>query len=40
MTTLREAPWWQESFSGPWLQLALQELQPWLPAALAQYLSA
>lgn len=40
MTTLREAPWWQDSISGPWLRLALRELQPWLPAALAQYLSA
>lgn len=40
MTTLRAAPWWHDSISGPWLQQALQRLQPWLPAALGQYLSA
>lgn len=40
MTALRDAPWWHDSISGPWALLAIGHLQPWLPPALAQHLSA
>jgi len=32
-------PWWRESVSGLWLNQALAQLRPILPATLAQYLS-
>lgn len=40
LTALHDAPWWRDSVSGPWLQAALQQLQPLLPPVLGQYLSA
>lgn len=29
------APWWRDSFSGPWLQAALVQLAPFLPPHLS-----
>lgn len=40
MTPLREAPWWRESASGPWLEMTLQSILPFWPHALGPALSA
>lgn len=36
---LQQQPWWQDSFSAPWLSLALQTVAPVLPLELLQNLS-
>lgn len=40
LTPLGQTPWWRDSVSGPWLQSGLQELRPWLPPPVRQYLPA
>ena len=40
MSPLREAAWWQASVSAHWLEIALVQLQPMLPASFGKYLSA
>ncbi len=40
MTPLRNEPWWRQSVSGPWLEIALSRLQPWLPESFGKHLSA
>ena len=39
-TPLREEPWWQQSVSAQWLEMALGQLQPLLPEELGKHLSA
>ncbi|MDD2609586.1 MAG: CvpA family protein [Giesbergeria sp.] len=36
---LQQQPWWRDSFSAPWLSLALQAVAPVLPLELLQNLS-
>ncbi len=36
---LQQQPWWQDSFSAPWLSLALQAVAPALPRELLQNLA-
>ena len=36
---VQQQPWWQDSFSAPWLSLALQAMAPALPLELLQNLS-
>lgn len=40
MTPMREEPWWRESVSAQWLEMALLQLQPFVPEAFGKYLSA
>ncbi len=40
MTPLRDEAWWRQSISGPWLEIALQQLHPWLPESFGKHLSA
>lgn len=37
---LTAEPWWRESIGGQWLQLALEQLQPWLPQVVGKHLAA
>lgn len=36
---LQQQPWWQESFSTPWLSMALRAVAPALPIELIQNMS-
>ena len=40
MTPLREETWWRTSASAPWLEIALDRLQPLMPESFGKYLSA
>ncbi|WOP16382.1 CvpA family protein [Ottowia sp. SB7-C50] len=40
MTPLRDEPWWRQSLTGPWLEIALLHLHPWLPESFGKHLSA
>lgn len=40
MSPLHGEPWWRESVSARWLDVALAHFQPWLPEAVGKYLSA
>lgn len=39
MTSAREAPWWSESPSARWLNVALGEIQPLLPEPVGKYIA-
>jgi membrane protein required for colicin V production len=40
LTPLHDAPWWGQSVSGRWLDQALAQLEPLLPAPVRKYLEA
>ena len=40
LTPLHEQPWWRQSLSARWLEMALQQLPPFLPESFGKFLSA
>jgi len=40
LAALHQQPWWTESVSARWLELALLQLHPFLPESFSKWLSA
>ena len=40
LAALHQQPWWTESVSARWLELALLQLHPFLPESVSKWLSA